>query len=200
MKKVKVFILIELCFLMICCNVKSVSALTHVSEDILNYQKMIDDVNIQYGKDYSILSEVEYREKFEPFLKKSYSDYIQGILNTDINELRIQLIQMAISNDEIINVTIDRIFRSSYGTKTVNFNNGANRMTLSYKYSGSTFDTGYKPTASVSVINYFNYFVMDSYSGSFKNSNKTYSVVAKGRIITASGIASSKSFTVNFDL
>jgi hypothetical protein len=54
-------------------------------------------------------------------------------------------------------------------------------MALKYKYSGSSFDTSYKPIASVSKTNSKNFFEMSSYSGSFKNSNKTYSVVANGR-------------------
>lgn len=73
-------------------------------------------------------------------------------------------------------------------------------MTLNYKYSGSTFDTSYKPTATVSKINSIMFFEMSSYSGKFMNSNKTYSVLAKGRVITTTGIANNKSYTVNFNL
>ena len=73
-------------------------------------------------------------------------------------------------------------------------------MTLTYKHNGSKFDTSYKPSATVKKLNSTNYFSMTSYSGSFKNSNKTYSVVAKGKIYTITGVATNRSFTVNFNL
>lgn len=41
---------------------------------------------------------------------------------------------------------------------------------------------------------------MSSYYGQFLNSNKTYRVIAKGRVITTTGIANNKSYTVNFNL
>lgn len=41
---------------------------------------------------------------------------------------------------------------------------------------------------------------MSSYTGSFKNYNKSYSVNAKGKIYTSFGVSNNKSFTVNFNL
>lgn len=73
-------------------------------------------------------------------------------------------------------------------------------MTLKYKYSGGVYDTSYKPTATVAKLSSTNYFVMSSYTGSFKNSNTTYSVVATGKIYTTVGIVNNRSFTVNFNL
>ena len=73
-------------------------------------------------------------------------------------------------------------------------------MILKYKYSGSKFDTSYKPVVTVTKVNTKNFFEMSSHTGSFKNSNKTYSIIAKGRVITPSGVVSNKSFTVNFNL
>lgn len=106
---------------------------------------------------------------------------------------------IATENDEI-NVSAYVNSCSTLATKTVAFYSSRNSMTLTYKYSGSTFDTSYKPTATVKKLNSTNYFSMSSYTGSFKNSNKTYSVVAKGKIYTPTGVASNKLFTVNFNL
>ena len=47
-------------------------------------------------------------------------------------------------------------------------------MTLRYKYSGSKFDTSYKPTVTVTKIANIDYFQMSSYSGKFTNLNKSY--------------------------
>ena len=80
------------------------------------------------------------------------------------------------------------------------FFNGNNKMTLKYKYSGSKFDTSYKPIVTVSRVSSIMFFEMSSYSGQFLNSNKTYRVIAKGRVITTTGIANNKSYTVNFNL
>ena len=40
---------------------------------------------------------------------------------------------------------------------------------------------------------------MSSHTGSFKNSNKTYSIIAKGRVITPSELYQTN-LTVNFNL
>lgn len=76
-------------------------------------------------------------------------------------------------------------------------------MTLKYKYTTKNsvkyFDISYKPIVTVTKVATINYFEMSSYTGSFKNSNKTYSVTAKGNIVTYVGKAS-KNFTVDFNL
>lgn len=41
---------------------------------------------------------------------------------------------------------------------------------------------------------------MRSYTGSFKNSNRTYSVIASGEIVTGFGVQKGHKFTVNFNL
>ena len=73
-------------------------------------------------------------------------------------------------------------------------------MTLRYKYSGNKFDTSYKPTVTVNRITTSTFFDMDSHTGKFKNSNSTYSVTAYGKIVSVTGVAGNKSFTVNFNL
>lgn len=73
-------------------------------------------------------------------------------------------------------------------------------MTLSYKYNGRTFDTSYKPSATVQRLNSSVFFLMRSYTGSFKNSNRTYSVIASGEIVTGFGVQKGHKFTVNFNL
>lgn len=133
----------------------------------------------------------------------TYNQYIDNILNTDLEVFKTSCINI-IKTSTIIDINItDPITRSTQSSKTVFFNNNYNKMTLKYKYttknSTKYFDTGYKPIASVTKVAVNNYFVMSSYSGSFKNSNRTYSVVAKGQIITYYG-TSSKSFTVNFNI
>ena len=89
---------------------------------------------------------------------------------------------------------------SVLSTKTVKFNSSRNSMTLTYKHNGTKFDTSYKPTVKVNKLSSTYYFVMSSYTGSFKNYNKSYSVNAKGKIYTSFGVSNNKSFTVNFNL
>lgn len=99
-----------------------------------------------------------------------------------------------------INVKLDLSQKSTLGSKTLKFNSSRNSMTLTYKYIGTKFDTSYKPSVSVKKLSSIYYFTMTSYKGSFKNSNKTYSVIAKGKIYTSFGVADGKSFTVDFNL
>lgn len=90
--------------------------------------------------------------------------------------------------------------KSVFGSKTVYFNDQCNTMSLKYKYSGTKFDTSYKPTATVAKISTTNYFVMSNYTRSFKNSNSTYSVTANGNLYSSFGVVSKKTFIVNFNL
>ncbi|MCD8028180.1 MAG: hypothetical protein LUF02_05875, partial [Erysipelotrichaceae bacterium] len=128
-----------------------------------------------------------------------YQAYISHILDTDIEEFKSECISVA-SCEDTINVSAYTSSRSTLSSKTVMFYTSRNSMTLTYKYSGSQFDTTYTPTVSVKRLNNTNYFYMTSHTGSFKNSNKTYSVIAKGKIYTTTGVANNKSFTVNFNL
>lgn len=164
------------------------------------YYEIIDIINNEYSSDLYILNENEFfKSPIKEQYDAKYENYIHHILSIDISEFKDECILIATENDEI-NVSAYVNSRSTLATKTVAFYSSRNSMTLTYKYSGSTFDTSYKPTATVKKSNSTNYFSMSSYTGSFKNSNKTYSVVAKGKIYTPTEVASNQSFTVNFNL
>lgn len=103
-------------------------------------------------------------------------------------------------DENVIEVQLNNNFKSTYGEQTIRFNSGRNEMILEYKYNNKNFDTTYTPNVNVNALNMKTYFIMNSYTGKFKNSNTTYSVIAKGKIMLASGAASNKTFTVNFNL
>lgn len=169
-------------------------------EDLKPYLEVLESVNKEYFVDYYILSENEYNE-IGLMKNMTYNEYLGNIINQDINAFRNELINEIINMDEnIIEVQLNNNFKSSFGEQTVRFNSGRNEMILEYKYSGSSFDVTYTPKVKVIILNDKEHFEMDSYTGKFKNTNKTYSVVAKGKNILASGIASNKTFTVNFNL
>lgn len=184
-------------------SVNSVGAeLFSCEEKLLPYIEETENINNQYGTEYYILSAEEYfgselKEEFE----LTYQDYVKFIVSQDIDVFKKELIDQSecIITDSI-EVDVEILSRSSAGTKSATFFDGRNRMTLKYKYNGSKFDTSYKPIATVSRISSSNYFQMTSYSGKFLNSNKTYRVYALGRIISTTGIANNRSFTVNFNL
>lgn len=173
-------------------------------QDIESYKNAINKINITYNTDFHIYTEKEYNDfNCVDLFGLDYKQYINNILETDLNEFTDYIID-SICSASTINVNIDKInARSTKTSKTVFFNNNNNKMSLTYKYtsknSSNYFDTSYKPTVSVTKVTVNNYFVMNSYSGNFKNNNKTYSVLAKGNIITYYG-SSSKSFTVNFNI
>lgn len=187
-----------LCLLFLCIGLNNSNIFAQ--DTLLPYYNVIDSINEKYHSDLYILSEEEFKNSpISSYFNDDYSLYINTILSTDINEFENMCLEI-VNIDDTIDTNAQNTVLSTSTTKTVKFYNGNNSMTLTYKYSGSKFDTSYKPTASVKKINSTNYFVMSSYTGSFKNSNTTYSVVAKGKIYTLSGIVSNKSFTVNFNL
>lgn len=139
----------------------------------------------------------EYRKN----IGSQYQLYINYITAQPIIDFKKNLLKdLQYTFNEFIQVNLDKNSRSSYGTKTISFFNGYNKMTLKYKYSGWVFDTTYKPVASVTKVSSTMFFEMNSYTGNFQNSNKKYSVKANGRVITTTGIANNKSYIVNFNL
>lgn len=175
---------------------------TYAIEDsnLKEYIHLLDELNQTYNTNFYIYNETEYyQNSLDQIWDKTYSQYIQEILSIDTKTTKENCLNI-IKMPSIINVKIDNSHsRSTQTTKTVYFNNNYNKMTLTYRYTSSGFDTSYKPSATVSKVATNNYFQMSSYTGSFKNSNKTYSVVASGKIITYYGTAN-KSFTVNFNI
>lgn len=169
---------------------------TFALNDLSEYYEVIDVVNDEYSTELYILNENEF---LGSPIKEQYDTKYENYISISIFEFKNECIQIATEISEI-NISAYVNVRSTLASKTVSFYSNRNSMTLTYKYSGSTFDSSYKPTATVKKLNNTNYFSMSSYSGSFKNSNKTYSVVAKGKIYTPSGVVSNKSFTVNFNL
>lgn len=172
----------------------------NVQQNLNVYQNIIDEINEQYQVDLYILDEQKFlKSSICNDYNKSYTDYINNILQTDINDFKEDCMNI-VNVQTIYNFQLVHLARSTSGKKTVTFNNKCNSMTLTYKYSGSKYDTSYKPTATVAKLKNTGYFVMSSYTGAFKNSNTTYAVTAKGKIYTQYGVASNKSFVVNFNL
>lgn len=198
MRKIMFTFLLTLSMIML-INIVPTKAFDNETElDLLI--RRIDHINEIYNSNYYILSEEEFINSEITDTFKSYDDYVKHLLNYDLNELENELIVNITVDSETINVNIETYFRSTSGSRTLSFYNGNNKMILKYKYSGSKFDTSYKPGVTVTKVNTKNFFEMSSHTGSFKNSNKTYSIIAKGRVITPSGVVSNKSFTVNFNL
>lgn len=195
-------IIIASLFITILLNLNYVSALQKYEIQLNPYLNIIHELNYLYNTDYCILNVEEFnnselRENFE----SDYDKYIQFITSQDINVFRQTLIkELQYTMKDVYEIKLDNLTRSSYGSKTVSFFNGNNKMTLKYKYNGSTFDTSYKPIATISKVSSIMFFEMNSYSGKFINSNRTYSVTANGRVITTTGIVNNKSYTVNFNL
>ena len=198
MRKIMFTFLLTLSMIML-INIVPTKAFDNETElDLLI--RRIDHINEIYNSNYYILSEEEFINSEITDTLKSYDDYVKHLLNYDLNELENELIVNITVDSETINVNIETNFRSTSGSRTLSFYNGNNKMILKYKYSGSKFDTSYNPGVTVTKVNTKNFFEMSSHTGSFKNSNKTYSIIAKGRVITPSGVVSNKSFTVNFNL
>jgi hypothetical protein len=199
MKKLTVFCV--LCFAFI-SNLNPINAEFNDNEKLDYIIQEIELINQEYKTDFSILTEEEfYTSVYKELYDENYQIYISSILKQDVEVIKKELIgSVEMTENEVVDVKIEHLAKSSLGSKTITFYNGNNKMSLKYKYSGRSFDTSYKPIASITKTNSKNFFEMSSYSGSFKNSNKTYSVVAKGRVITITGIVSGKSYTVNFNL
>lgn len=163
------------------------------------YQNVVNELNQKYEAQAKIFDENEYIVgHYEDVYGMSYEDYIHNILSTDIQTFRDEWVKVMEPND-IISVQVNPMTRSSYGSKTIFFNANANKMTLSYKYSGSTYDMTYKPTVTVEKVLSYRYFEMQTHFGSFIT-NKKYTVSANGRIITTYGIVNNQTFTVDFNL
>lgn len=195
MKK-KILVIICMIFMMLIFNSTDIKALNGLSQ----YYDIILSINEEYNAELYIMNKNEFlNSPIKDQFNSNYDLYINNILNTDIDKFRNECMDIVESEIEI-EVSAISNSRSTLATKTVAFYSARNSMTLKYKYSGSKFDTSYKPTATVKKLNNTNYFSMTSYSGTFKNSNSTYSVVAKGKIYTITGVATNRSFTVNFNL
>lgn len=167
-----------------------------------NYEAIINEINETYNTEFQIISEKEYyNDNYNQLFNKDYTEYLNDITETGLHSFKNELIQVIKDSEEnIIEVYLDPYTKSTFGTKTVKFFSGHNSMTLRYKYSGSKFDTSFKPEVTVKKITPSMYFQMSSHTGKFINSNKTYSVTARGKVISYDGIINNKSFTVNFNL
>lgn len=191
MKKIFTLIIFSLLFM----NFSNAYALENNLNDYIN---IINEVNQKYDSKVYIVGKDDFYDSEFNHSYKDYDTYVNHILSTSIDDFEAECIQLA-TVDSVYTTQIIHNARSSYGSKTVTFNAGKNTMTLKYKYSGSKYDTSYKPTATVTKKSNINYFVMSSYTGSFKNSNTRYTVVASGKLY-GTVVATAKTFTVNFDL
>lgn len=196
MKK-KLIVIISL--LLISFQFNNVFAYDNQLED---YEAIINEINETYNTEFQIISETEYyNDSYNQLLNKDYTEYLNDITERDLHSFKNELIQIIKDSEEnVIEVDLESYAKSTFGTKTVYFFSRHNTMTLRYKYSGSKFDTSFKPEVSVKRITPSMYFQMSSHTGKFMNSNKTYSVIARGKVISNSGIINNKSFTVNFNL
>lgn len=183
-------------FLIVGINSSSVSAINKLTP----YYNIIDFVNEKYGTDLYILSEKEFNvSPIHSNFNRDYSLYLDNIVSTDLKKFEQECLKI-VNIDDVINVSLYSNTRSILAKKTILFYNGNNSMTLTYKHNGLKFDISYNPMVTVAQNNKRNYFLMSSYTGSFKNSNTTYSVVAKGKTYSAQGIIANKTFTVNFNI
>lgn len=194
----KFFTFITVC-LLATINFTSIKAVT-IENALKPYEEIIEEINTKYSADLYILSEDEFLQSpISNDYNNCYDNYINNILKVDLEIFKNECLE-TVQSTSYYDVEVNHIGRSTLGTKTMSFNSSCNSMTLKYKYSGGVYDTSYKPTATVAKLSSTNYFVMSSYTGSFKNSNTTYSVVATGKIYTTVGIVNNRSFTVNFNL
>lgn len=197
--KMKKFFKLFIIIFIVSVNFFNVNALDTQSL-LIDYQNIIDEINEEYQTHLYILSETEFiQSPIYNDYDNNYSNYINNILQTDIDTFKSDCLKI-INVQTIYDYQINHMTRSTLGKKTMSFNNNCNSMTLTYKHNGSKFDTSYKPTATVAKLANSNYFVMSSYTGTFKNSNATYTVSAKGKIYSRYGTASNKTFVVNFNL
>lgn len=183
-------------FLIVGINSSNVNA----TNKLTPYYNIIDSINEKYDEDFYILSKKEFNDSpmYSNF-NGDYSLYLDNIAATDLKKFEQECLKI-VKIEDVINVSIYSNTRSTLAKKTVLFYNGNNSMTLTYKHNGSKFDTSYNPKVAVTQNNKRNYFLMSSYTGSFKNSNTTYSVIAKGKTYSAQGVIANKTFTVNFNL
>lgn len=199
----KVFLILSLCFFFT-MNLIPVHANEISFNELDKYTSILSEINSLYGTDLHIYNSSEYYENsLNTLFSKDYESYMQYILSYDEKEFYDYCMSI-INVEENIDTNIDENYtRSTSASKSVLFNNNRNKMTLKYKYTTSSsvkyFDTSYKPTATVTKIANIDYFQMSSYSGKFTNSNKSYTVTAKGKIITNVGMVD-KTFSVKFNL
>lgn len=196
----KIIVLLTSFFLFAVSNTYNVGALD--TEVLLSkYYHIIDWINNRYDSELLIYNESEFmNSEIASNYDFDYKNYLEKILNTDLEKFENECIKIVTYKISDFEVDIKMDSMSVLSTKTVKFNSSRNSMTLTYKHNGTKFDTSYKPTVKVNKLSSTYYFVMSSYTGSFKNYNKSYSVNAKGKIYTSFGVSNNKSFTVNFNL
>lgn len=170
-------------------------------KNLSEYHLVLNKINENYNSDLSIYDKNSFIDSdIASYYNYDYNEYLYKIINTNLSTFEQQCIELATLEIDDINIDIKVPEKSTLASKTVKFNSSRNSMTLTYRHSGSKFDTSYKPSVKVQKLSSTYFFTMTSHSGSFKNSNKTYSVVAKGKIYTNFGVANGKTFTVNFNL
>lgn len=176
---------------------------------IHDYKQMLNELNEQYETHLYIMDEMEYNlSDYKTNSHKSYDEYISSILSMNTKDFEKEclfLIESTLNSESIeVNLNDNVVLFSTQASQTTYFNDNRNTITLTYKYTGSgsskKFDTSYKPTVSVAVIQTTpNDFRMLSYTGSFLNSNTSYKVTATGNIYSNSGLVSSgATFNVTF--
>lgn len=184
---------------------QSVQAYDYSDYSFTDYENILDDINEEYQTDYALLTKEDfntydgYKEVYG-----TYQNYQDAVLALSVDEFKDYWLQMSsyevVAADEGNVSTIET--RSTRTTKSKLFNNSINRMKLTYYYTTKSgtryFDTTKKPTVTVEKTALVDYFVMSSYTGKYSNSNKRYTVTAKGTIYNLFGTRSG-TFSVVFD-
>ncbi|MFR1685899.1 MAG: hypothetical protein ACLSVX_01800 [Massilimicrobiota timonensis] len=170
-----------------------------------DYEKILDDINEEYQTDYSLLTEEEF-DTYEGYeeVYGTYQNYQNAVLALTVDEFKNYWLQMP--SNEIVEADEGNIgtieTRSTRTSKTKTFNSAINTMTLTYYYTTKSgtryFDTSKTPSVTVKKVGLVDYFVMSSHTGKYSNSNKRYTVTAKGTIYNLFGTRSG-TFTVAFD-
>lgn len=164
-----------------------------------DYLQVIDKINSEYSSELYLLNEKQFLDSPIANSYDDYNEYITQVFEISLIDFEKKCLQI-VQENEFYSSELNDISKSFLGTKTITFYSGRNNMTLTYKYTSNKFDTTYKPTVKVTKLNSTNFFLMSNYTGTFKNSNSTYSVKANGKIYTNYGVASNKSFTIDFNI
>ena len=170
-----------------------------------DYENILEEMNEENNTDYALLTEKDFNT-YDGYkeIYGTYQNYQDAVLALSVDEFKDYWLQMSpyevVEADEGNVNTIET--RSTRTTKSKLFNNSINRMKLTYYYTTKSgtryFDTSKKPTVTVEKVALVDYFVMSSHTGKYSNSNKRYTVTAKGTIYNLFGTRSG-TFIVAFD-
>lgn len=167
-----------------------------------DYKEALEQFNETYGTHHSLLTAQQFMEEGYDKLFKSYEDYQKEITSLSMQEFIEYWKEQDVNS--VVNVQIDEpLTKASKASKSVVFNNKRNRMTLTYSYIIKSGVRYFNPIGNYTVacekLDIISYFKMSSWKGALKNSNRRYTVTAKGKNYSMYG-STDKTFTINFDI